>query len=355
MVVQTGKLMYNSAKRKFNFGKLIVVVFLTLLIWIWADLAIDEEWVVPNAKLDIAKPANQALLAAFEGGDQSISIDEIVFKAPASKIADVRRAYSKGAIVFEFFVSPEQEYESKGTYTLNLGEFLQKNDQIRELGLTVESVEPKTINIVIKELVKKILSVQVFDEQNYLIRTAAITPDTIEMYVPDEWEGQALTAKVQLSRGEREQARTISIQRKPSILIDGQKREAAAAVKITVPPEGDPRQDFRITNVTCGIVLSTNTQGRFKVEILNESATLGYFDIRATQEARNAYENQLFQVLLEIDDEKDLNASGTIRRPLVYNFPDEYVEKNEIELKGQPQDAEFRLIPLESPQENGKP
>src|SRR3989339_1038783 len=179
-----------------------------------------------------------------------------------------------------------------------------------------------------------------------------IEPATVEMYVPSEWEGEALIAKVQLRKGEREQARTVPLERKPFIQIDGQiRREATAAVKITVPPEGDPRQDFRITNVTCGIVLSTNTQGRFKVEILNESATLGYFDIRATQEAKNAYENQLFQVLLEIDDEKDLNTSGAIRRPLVYNFPDEYVEKNEIELKGQPQDAEFRLIPLESPQE----
>src|SRR3989339_125339 len=199
-----------KSKSKFNWGKLIIVVFLTLLIWIWADLALDEDWTIPNAKLEIAKPTNPALLANFEDGSQSISINEIVVKAPASTIADVSRDYAKGNVVFEFFVSPEQlEYESKGNYPLNLREFLQKNEQIRELGLTVESVEPKSVNIVVNELVKKSLTVQIIDEQNDIIRTASAEPSAVEMYVPSEWEGGALIAKVQLRKGEREQARTV--------------------------------------------------------------------------------------------------------------------------------------------------
>ena len=55
------------AKTKFNWGKLIIVVFLTLLIWIWADLALDEELPISNAKLNIAKSTNRSLLVLFTG------------------------------------------------------------------------------------------------------------------------------------------------------------------------------------------------------------------------------------------------------------------------------------------------
>ncbi len=69
--------------------------------------------------------------------------------------------------------------------------------------------------------------------------------------------------------------------------------------------------------------------------------------IRASSKAKEAYKNQRFQVILEIDDE-DAKATEPLRRQLIYNFPDEYVGKNEIELNRRPVTAQFKLIPLPS-------
>jgi hypothetical protein len=54
-----------------------------------------------------------------------------------------------------------------------------------------------------------------------------------------------------------------------------------------------------------------------------------------------------YQVTLEIDDE-DATATEPLRRNLIYNFPDEYLRKDEIKLNQQPATARFKLMPLPS-------
>jgi hypothetical protein len=54
-----------------------------------------------------------------------------------------------------------------------------------------------------------------------------------------------------------------------------------------------------------------------------------------------------YQVILEIDDE-DAKSTEPLRRELIYNFPDEYIRRDEIRLNQQPVTARFELIPLTS-------
>ena len=67
--------------------------------------------------------------------------------------------------------------------------------------------------------------------------------------------------------------------------------------------------------------------------------------IRATAEARRAYESMRYQVILEIDDD-DAKTQGSLRRELVYNFPPQYARTDEISLNQKPVTARFKLIPL---------
>jgi hypothetical protein len=69
--------------------------------------------------------------------------------------------------------------------------------------------------------------------------------------------------------------------------------------------------------------------------------------INATPEAKWAYENMAYQVRLEINDD-DAKSTEAQRKPVVYNFPDEYVRRDEIRLNQQPVTAQFKLIPLSS-------
>jgi hypothetical protein len=70
--------------------------------------------------------------------------------------------------------------------------------------------------------------------------------------------------------------------------------------------------------------------------------------IRATQEARTAYEAQRFQVMVEIDD--DDRDGEPVTRLLKYNLPEEYVRLGEIKLDPNHEvvEAKFILIPVSS-------
>jgi hypothetical protein len=114
-----------------------------------------------------------------------------------------------------------------------------------------------------------------------------------------------------------------------------------------MPPEEDLLADYTITTARLRFSLSPNLQGKYKVVVDNLDEVIRTITIRATADAKRAYEKMPYQVTLEIDDE-DATATEPLRRNLIYNFPDEYLRKDEIKLNQQPATARFKLVPLSS-------
>lgn len=335
----------GEKSRSINYGKVAVVIFITILIWVWADLALDEEFSVSGAAISVARFTNPALWVSFND-ELSISIDKIVLKGPASRIADVKRQLNDGSLVLEFFLDPEQEaMTGSGGHNLNVLNFLKKSDKIRQLGLTVESCEPETLFVNVVELVKRPLDVRCVDENQNPIKDAIIKPAQVDMFVPADWAGEKLIARVRLTRAEIDQAKLAAIRKLPYIeLAAGRTREALKPVRVTTPQEEDTLSDYTITTATLGFSLSANLQGEYKVEVTNPDVVMSAITIRATPEARRAYENMRYQVILEIDDD-DAKSAEPLRKGLIYNFPPEYVRKDEIMLNQQPVTARFKLLP----------
>ncbi len=338
--------------RKINYGKILLVIFLTVLIWVWADLALDEELPVSGAAISVAKSTNPNLWVSFDDDESSVSVDNIVLKGPASKIRDVRRKLNDGSLILRFFLDAEDEgMVNPDEYLLDVLNFLKQSDQIKEIGLTVESCKPDKLSVNVVKLVKKSLTVKCFDEDGIPLIKAESIPSKVDMFVPKDWAGEALTAKVRLTRSEIEQARVEAVVKKPYIeLVADQTREAAGTVEITTPLQEDPRSDYTITAATLGITLSPTLLGEYDVddvEIENLSDVIGGITIRATLEAKRAYEKMRYQVILEIDDE-DAMSTELLKRELIYNFPAECVHKGEIELNQQPVIARFKLKLLPS-------
>jgi hypothetical protein len=170
------------------------------------------------------------------------------------------------------------------------------------------------------------------------------------MFVPKDWEGTKLEAKVSLTRSEINQARLSAVEKAPYIeLAPGQTRVSVKPVKITTPPEEELLGDYSITTATLGITLSAILQGKYGVVVTNLDEVIRPITIRATPDAKRAYEKMPYQVILEIDDE-DAKSTEPLRRELVYNFPPEYDRRDEIMLNQQPVTARFKLIPLTSEQ-----
>ena len=334
--------------KKIKYGKILLVIFLTGLIWCWADLALDEKLPVSSAKISVAKSADPNLWVSFnDDNESSVSIEEVVLKGSAAKIAEVRRKLNDGSLVIEFFLDPKREaMTGPGRHSLDVLTFLRRADRIRQLGLTVESCEPAKLSVNVVGLVKRALDVKCLDEDQNPVEVAAVEPAQVDIFVPEDWLGGA---KVQLTRREIKQARSSAIEKTPYIELAGTTREASTAVKITTLPEGDRLSDYTITTATLGFSLSANLQSKYKVVVTNLNEVIRAITIRATPDAKRAYEKMRYQVILEIDDsDKDAKPTEPPRRELVYNFPDEYVRRDEIRLNQQPVTAQFKLIPLPS-------
>lgn len=335
-------------RTKLKYGKIAIVIFITVLIWVWADLALDETLLVSNIPVIVAKSTNPALWVSF-GEKPAVSISNIVLKGPASRIGDVRRKLNAGGLTLEFFLDAQQEgMVSTGEYNLDVLSFLRKSDQIKQLGLTVESCEPDKLTVNVIELFKKSLSVKCFDESRIPLEAESIEPSKVEMFVPDYWGGEKLIAEVKLGRREIDQARVSAIEKTPSIeLAPGQRREASTAVKIKMPPAEDVLKNYSITAATLGFSLGANLQGKYTVEVINLNDVISPIAIKATPQAKQAYEGMRYQVILEVDDE-DVKSEES-RREVVYNFPPEFVRKGEIILNQPPVQARFKLVPFSSP------
>lgn len=332
--------------KKIKYGKILVVVFITILIWVWADLALDEVFSVSNIVIT-AKSTNPGLWVTL-GDKSSVSIDKIVLKGPASKVAEVRRKLKDGSLVLEFLLDPAQTetIAGFGEHTLPLLAFLRQSEQIKKLGLTVESCEPQSLSVRVVALEKKLLTIKCVDESQNVIKAVDIEPKQLDAFVPKSWSGEKLIATVQLTRREIDQARLAAVEKTPFFeMAPGQIKDLQKTVKITMPPEEDLLTDYTITTARLRFSLSPNIQGKYRVVVDNLDEVIRTITIRATPDAKRAYEKMPYQVTLQIDDE-DAAATEPLRRNLIYNFPDEYLRKDEIRLNQQPVAARFKLIPI---------
>ncbi len=243
---------------------------------------------------------------------------------------------------------PELEgITAAGPYPLNVLDFIKGSDELRELsGLTAESCEPNTITVDVVELVEKPLTVQCIDESGNTQKYESIAPPTVNILVPNDWGRDKLVARVKLTRSEIEEARKKPIEKIPYVeLAAEQIRDSGTPVTIKLPPEEDPLSVKRIEDATIVIAMSPTLLAKYYVEVTNLPSVLSSIAVKATTDAKRAYEGQeLPQMTLYIFDSDTEKG----RKKVHYNFPPEYVRTGEIELSQEPATAEFKLIPRPS-------
>lgn len=336
--------------KKIKLKKIAVVVFLTALIWVWADLATDTEYPIPRVTIKMGR-SRPNLWISF-GGESAVDINDVIFKGPVSKINDAKRIIGNDPQKLEFILDAEQQerygFTKQGKYPLNVQEFFRNYEWIHQLGLSVPACEPNAVDVDVVELVEKQLTVRVQNQDRAFLEPETVVPSEVVMYVPRDWGGEKLTAYVILSQSEITRARKEAITKTPYIeLATGQSRQATTSVKIKMPLEVDPRIEYTIAQPILVFGFSANTQGKYIVEVENLVEVLS-ITVKATKAAKQAYENMPFQVLLVVLDEdiKYAEEKLEIQREVIYNFPEEFVRRNEIELVSPKATATFKLIPV---------
>jgi hypothetical protein len=275
-----------------------------------------------------------------------VAIDQIALRGATAAVDEAKRKLKEQTLTLEFPYNPQAEQITGQEYWLDVFEFLRSNETIRQLGLTVESCKPQKIKVKVTRLVKRLLTVKCVDQSRMPLEELSIKPANIEMFVPEDWQGQKLMAEVMLDLAEIKLARVGPYSKKPFIeLAPGQKREFPESVEIKLAPEAEQLKDYTITSATLGRCLSASLQGSYRIEVTNLEEVLRPISIKATDAARQAYELQPFRIILYILDD-DSKTTSEQRRELAYNFPQDSVRKGEILLNQQPVVARFKLVPL---------
>jgi len=328
--------------KKIKYSKITIVIFLTVLIWVWADLAVDETLPDKSAVVVVDESVNPKLWISF---DQSPSADiKITLSGPHTAVTTLDMELRKGLKPLEFvFNAVQEQMDKSGAHSLKLLEFLRKDRELRRRGLMVQSCDPNELSVNVVELVKKSLTVECFDVSGNPLKTESIEPAKVDAFVPVD---SRLTAKVELTKAEIERARNTPIKKFPYVeLAPRHISKSATAAEIMLAPEEDPLTVQRIEDATIGIAMSPTLLAKYYVEVTNLPTVLSSITVRATNEAKEAYENQqLPHMTLYIFDSDTKQGQEVQRKTVHYNFPEKYVRTGEIELIGEPAPAEFQLI-----------
>jgi hypothetical protein len=336
--------------KKIKFGKVSIVVFLTILIWVWADLAQDERLILSDVVVEVAKSSNPALWVCFVEEENesslqtSVTLNSVVLKGPASRVAEVKRLKNKGSLDLSLFLMPEREGMTKtDVRTLDVLDFLKQSDEIRRLGLTVEDCKPKRLTVRVQELVKMPVAV-VCAGLDSSVQVKNIQPDTVEAYVPKE-EAGVRKAMVRLMPDEQNRAKNVPVEKTPFLeLVPGQRRDISTKVKVTLAPAENSLTDSRVSTVL-GFCFSQNMQGKYRVVLSDDNdptKPLAAVMVQATTAAGNLYAKTTPQLILYIRDE-DRQATDLIDRQVEFNFPQESLRAGEIRASQAAPTVRFRL------------
>lgn len=333
-----------TKRRKIKFGKIAIVVSLTVLIWVWADLALDETPPARKVTIIVDEEADKELWVSFSEKPQ-IEIQVTLSGPHSAFVALDNRLRAKGTgLEIRFNAAKESIIASPGG-SLKVLDFLQKADEFRKEGIKVESCEPATVDVNVVALTEKTLPVECFDEDGAPQKTES--SPSVKMFVPED----VRTARVTLSRQEQIAARAKSIEKIPYVVLaENWTRHAKTPVKIKLPPPSDPLTEDTIKAPQLGMAFSDNLQGKYTVEITNLNEVRSPIKIKATAAAKQAYEGMRYQIILEIDDEDIKEAEP--RRQLKYNFPEEFVRTDEIRINQPPVQARFKVKAVSASSEN---
>jgi len=335
--------------------KLLLIILLTLLIWVWADISGEVELNNQTASIVVSPTISRDLWLSLEtrpGLDPKSQAVSVVLEltGPRARIEEFKREYLPLEVEFSPDIAQNYDQENNNT-SVPIEEYVQNDPVIRKLGLNVVSVTPKAINVKVERLVKKQLKVVCVDADTNLIDGAKTTPAIIEMSVKEIWAGEKLNAYVKLTPSQIEEAQQGLLELNPYVELDPRRiRYAESAVQVTIPPTSEQKMSDAISGPIIGFVFNFEMLNKYRVEITDAPKVVEY---RATLESSKAFKSQKYHMLLDISlEDAPITKGGeekSVTRKLRYNFQQEHVRLGQISApETQIPTITFKLIPIKT-------
>ena len=335
-----------SKQAKRTIQKVALVIYLSALIWVWADLSNDLILEGKGVTVLISNDRPKDIWVGLEGADSvQISVD---LKGPSARIDELKRDVA----ALEVYFSPSELSEMSDNFKYPIKNLVQESPRIRELGLTVEKCKPSSIDITMERLEKKQLKVVCIDENSNRITNVSIDPANIEMYVPSHWSGENLTATVVINSDQHTAAMTKSVSLRPWVEIEADRKVfAEKSVKVHLIAQEANLETFLLNGPRIGLLMNEQVAKDYRVEIVSRNEALTTIQVQASQEAYQKYKSEKYQMIVSIYPE-DV-PSGTdlpqdIERQVDYFFPKLFERQGLIKSvdTGVKPIVTFRLVPI---------
>lgn len=331
-------------------SKFLAVIFLSVLIWWWAYTQ-QEQTRTLTGTLEKSSTADTSLMVTFTKPGSTtpqrvLVLQALNFKGAPSKIAELSRRMAlplnnPAKERLDFYFMPQEV----GSYTINVKDYLQQTTKMQELALSLESVEPAQVLVNVEKLEEKRLSVQVVNENGLTVPEATPEPAWVNVWVRPTYNGPAMV-KLSAAQVQTARERPVTLKAYVEMGVAGIVRESEETVQVTVA-SGQLLESRPFQPQTIGFVLSPEMEGKYTVELTNEAELKSRVLIRATEAALAEYQKRAYHLLIEVRP-GDERLTEIPPRPVIYNFPREYVRKGEIELAetSPEKTAVFKLFPL---------
>jgi hypothetical protein len=341
--------------------KIIAVVFLTVLIWVWSDLALDETDKLSQIPVVMGNSVDPNLLVSFvdEAGrlTDHIVIDTVNIKGPAVRVEQIKAQERTNSSDLSLLLEPDKWdlTEPMDATPWPLVNFVRRSPAIINRGLSIDNCSPRTVSIQVIKLARRILPVQCVNPYGSPI-PASVTPASISMYVPEAWTGDNLVAYVELGAADLNRAQgEVPIDATPFVDINGRIKTARQSVKVRLSEEVTKLKPQVIDRPKFCLVVDPIVQRDYRIVISREVEVLRSIRFKGTDEAKWAYQNEPYHVELVVE-RKDGPQTGQQSKTLAYRFPREYVERNQIKPADSPlATIDFELVPRNASEAGGTP
>lgn len=319
--------------------KMLAVFFLTLLIWAWAFLSLETTSSM-IASLQVAPVAAKDYLITFDDKLDRYDNLQLKFKGAPAKITEMINKYRNERLTF-YYDPKEFGHTRTDKYLIDVAEFVRQNPKLREYALTLELCVPDKLEVNVEKLEKKLLVVQCVDETGASVNAETIEPSQVEIPVRSDYTGPA-TVLLTAQQFERAKKKAISVKPYVEVMV-GKRRYAELPVEVKLP--ATEKLEPMVIQPAIGYILSPALAGKYKVELLNETELKTISTIRFTEKAFDAYKKLKYQIFVEVRD-GDEALPEIPPRPVIYNFPQEFVRSGQIEAPTPSHQAKIKLTPI---------
>ncbi len=159
--------MMKSTLRQIN--KILLVIFITFLIWVWADLALEEKVEGIPATIEVKEMPSQDIWVTIDSKTR-FEI-RLTVTGPHARIVELQRSLKPGGEPLVFAYDARQlGLTQPGKHTTDLISFVQGRPELKGHGLTVTAVDPPIADVSILTLEPKSLRIKLIDTDGLEVR-----------------------------------------------------------------------------------------------------------------------------------------------------------------------------------------